>query len=228
MTLPTITISYAQSVDGRIATATGDSRWISCEESLEFAHTLRGSHDAIMVGIGTVLADNPRLTCRLPDCQSPHRIILDSNLRLPLTSNITQTADRVPTTIVCANATFNAQPKRISKLQRHCLNIRAVDADREGLSLPAVFRRLAELGINSVFVEGGSRLITTLIRQGFADRLIVVLAPLLIGSGCEAIGDLNVSTLTQARRATPVSVTQYGCDIAWELHFKREYSGWFA
>ncbi len=221
MSEPTITISYAQSVDGRIATATGDSRWISCQESLEFAHTLRGSHDAIMVGIGTVLADDPRLTCRLSDCQSPHRFILDSRLRLPLSCNITQTAPDVATTVVCANETLEQHPDRVSELQRCNVSVRGIETDCEGLSLPGLFELLAEIGIHSVFVEGGSRLITTLIRRDFVDRLIVVMAPLLIGSGCEAIGDLRVTTLKEARRATPVSVTHYGCDIAWELHFER-------
>ena len=222
MTAPTITISYAQSIDGRIATATGDSRWISCERSLEFAHTLRGSHDAIMVGIGTVLADNPRLTCRLPDCQSPHRVILDSSLRLPINSNITQSAGEVATTVLCGRQTIEQKPGRVAELEGYGLGIRGVDIDRDGLSLPEVFKLLGDLDIGSVFVEGGGKLITTLVRQGLVDRFIVVLAPLLIGSGCEAIGDLQVSTLAEAWRGTPISVTQYGDDIAWELRFDRE------
>lgn len=225
MTAPTITISYAQSIDGRIATSTGDSRWISCDRSLEFAHTLRGTHDAIMVGIGTVLADNPRLTCRLADFPSPHRVILDSNLRLPLNCNITQSAGEVATTVLCARLTIERKHARVAELENHGVRIHAVDTDQDGLSLPEAFNLLSELAIGSVFVEGGSRLITTLIRRGLVDRLIVVLAPLLIGTGCEAIGDLHVSTLDEAWRATPVSVTQYGSDIAWELRFDREPGG---
>lgn len=216
-----VTVSYAQSVDGRIATCTGDSRWISCPESLDFAHTLRGSHDAIMVGIGTVLADNPRLTCRLEECQSPHRVILDSTLRLPLTANITQSADRVATTVLCTEKAISEKPERVRELSDFGVRVVPVDECEYGLDLRSVFQELNTMHVSTLFVEGGSTLVTTMLRERCVDRLIVVLAPVIIGTGYNAIGDLNVQALSEAQRARPVSLSHFGKDIAWELSFDR-------
>ena len=213
----TVTVSYAQSVDGRIATATGDSRWISGPESLDFAHSLRGSHEAIMIGIGTVIADDPLLTCRLPECQSPHRFVLDSNLQMPSGANITRTADRVATTVVCAPDSFERYREHARRLESMGLRVETADRGPDGLDPRAVFDLLARDGIESLFVEGGSRLVTSLIREQLVDRLIVVFSPMIIGNGCNAIGELHVQLLADAVRAEPVSVTSYGRDIAWEL-----------
>lgn len=170
-----------------------------------------------MVGIGTVIADDPLLTCRLPECRSPHRVVLDSNLRLPLDANITRTASRVATTVICSHDTLTHKNDRAQELISHGVQVVSVARTGSGLALGEVFDYLALHGLHSVFVEGGSRLITALVRQRWVSRLIVVMAPLLIGKGYEAIGDLKVNTLAEAQRAVPVSVTQYGCDIAWEL-----------
>ncbi|MFW6388193.1 MAG: RibD family protein [bacterium] len=214
---PNVTVSYAQSIDGRIATSTGESRWISCEESLNFAHSLRGQHAAIMVGIGTVLADDPLLTCRLPECRSPHRIVLDSTIRLPLDSNITRTAFRVPTTVICSHESLARKQERVEELRSNGINVVSVTRASAGLRLDEVFDYLALQSLDPVFVEGGGELITALLREHRVSRLIVVIAPLLIGKGHEAIGDLQVEKLAEARRAESVSVRQYGCDLAWEL-----------
>ncbi len=224
-----VTVSYAQSIDGRIATTTGDSRWISGPESLDFAHSLRGSHEAIMIGIGTVIADDPLLTCRLPECQSPHRFVLDSNLQIPSGANITRTADRVATTVVCAPDTFERCIEHVRRLESMGLRVETADRGPDGLDPCAVFDLLARDGIASLFVEGGSRLITSLIREHFVDRLIVVLSPMIIGNGYNAIGELDVQSLADAIRAEPVSLTSYGRDIAWELRLPagREDAGDF-
>ena len=109
MERPRVIVSYAQSLDGRIATTEGESQWISGSETLELSQQLRASHDGIMVGIGTVLADNPRLTCRIEGANSPHRFVVDSRLNTPLGSHIVTLAREVPTTLFCA-ANANAKP----------------------------------------------------------------------------------------------------------------------
>lgn len=170
-----------------------------------------------MIGIGTVLADDPLLTCRLSECQSPHRFVLDSNLQIPSDSNITRTADSVATTVVCAPDTLERCADRIRRLQSIGVRVESAARGPDGLDISDVFDLLARDRIDSLFVEGGSRLITSFIREQFVDRLIVVLSPMLIGNGCSAIGELHVQSLVDAVRAEPVSVTSYGRDIAWEL-----------
>ena len=96
---PRVTLTYAQSLDGRIATSTGQSQWISGEQTLRLAHELRRDHDAILVGAGTVVADDPRLTCRIEGGRNPHRCVLDTSLRIPLTSHVVAQTHEAPTSL---------------------------------------------------------------------------------------------------------------------------------
>jgi riboflavin-specific deaminase-like protein len=213
MARPRVTVSYAQSLDGRIATRTGASRWISGPGTLQLAQELRRDHDAILVGIGTVLRDDPLLTCRLPGCPSPVRVVLDTRLRLPEDSQIARSADRY------ATIAFTAEPDaaRAQRLARLGVRVVPLAADAGRVPLDAALASLAASGIETLFVEGGAAVITAFVAAGLVDRLVVVTAPLLIGDGVQAVGDLGVSTLEQARRFRPVRSEQRGDDLVWEL-----------
>jgi len=216
--IPRITLSYAQSLDGRIATATGDSRWISGPSTLRLAHRLRREHEALLVGIGTVLRDDPQLTCRLPGgrSRSPARVVLDSSLRLPPDCRLARGAGQLPTLIFTAGA----PTERRSALE--ALGVRVVESppDPEGrVSLRWALEHLAGLGYASLFVEGGARVITSFLRQRLVHRLLVVVAPLLIGDGVQAVGDLGVRALSEALRPRRCRVRRYGAERVWELGF---------
>jgi riboflavin-specific deaminase-like protein len=212
---PQVTLTYAQSADGRIATRTGDSRWISGDATLELAHQLRHENDGIMVGIGTVLRDNPQLTCRMPGGRNPHRFVLDSSLRTPLESNIATGARTVATTVFHTEGPL----QRVRALEQLGVDVRRIEGKRLTEALPLVLEQLTELGIDSLMVEGGSALLTSFFRHRFVDRLIVVSAPMIIGNGTQAVGELDVTALSQAWRGRTRSVRQAGEDIVWEIDF---------
>jgi diaminohydroxyphosphoribosylaminopyrimidine deaminase/5-amino-6-(5-phosphoribosylamino)uracil reductase len=211
--IPFITIKYAQSLDGRIATASGASRWISAEASQRFVHQLRAEHDAIMVGIGTVVADDPQLTVRLVKGRNPVRICLDSQLRIPLNARVFQGEGR---TLIITTA-GNAQDKIEALQVKECYVLVAQQGLDERLDLRSAMKTLAELGIASILVEGGKEVITSLLRGGLVNRMVVITAPLIIGQGIEGIGDLGITELNQAIRPSSWEIKQLGEDVVFDL-----------
>ena len=174
-----VTLKLAISLDGRIATRTGASKWITCPESRIKVQTLRAHHDAVMVGINTVLTDNPRLTVRDVPGRSPIRVIVDSKLRIPLTSQVVQTAAEVPT---CVVTTIQAPASPEQALAHAGVRVIRVPATAEGRCDPVVmFRELAAREVVSVMTEGGSELAGSLLAHRLPDQLHVFVAPLLLG-----------------------------------------------
>jgi len=237
---PRITISYAQSLDGRIATSTGDSRWISCPRTLTLAHRLRRDHEVILVGIGTVLRDDPELSCRLKrSSRSPVRVILDSRLRLPPESTILRTcksyrtivytlADKAGTgaddaavvDLLSGTAAPGSAGDRREYLEQAGIEVCEAAADAQGrVSIAEVVEDLANRGFRSIFVEGGAEVITSFLRAGLVHRMLVVTAPVIIGRGVEAVGELGITSLDQALRPRRSRVRRLGSDRVWELVF---------
>ncbi len=192
--LPWVTIKYAQTLDGRIATRSGESQWISGTESLVYAHELRAAHDAILVGVGTVLRDNPRLTVRLVQGRSPLRVVADSLLRTPLDAAVLAVPE-----YTLFGATPSADPARRALLEARGARVLVLPAEENGrVDLQALLAALAAQGVRSVLVEGGAEMITSLLRRRLAHRLVVCLAPKVLGVGVEAIGDLGIARLNEA------------------------------
>jgi riboflavin-specific deaminase-like protein len=212
--LPYITIKYAQTLDGRIATSDGQSQWISSDADLTYAHELRAANDAVMVGIGTVMTDNPRLTVRLAPGRNPLRIVVDSLLRTPLSSHVLSD-EHVSKTILAV--TPQATPARIAEVQRRGARVIVVDPTPEGLvDLNSLLQRLRTEGVRSVMVEGGAKIITSLLRSGLANRLIICIAPKVVGSGIEGVGDLGIAALPEAIKFTSHSFRQLGEDVMFD------------
>lgn len=208
---PHVTISYAQTLDGRLATRTGSSQWISGPESLRFAHELRAGHDAIMVGIGTVLADDPRLTVRLAPGRDPLRVVLDSALRIPLEAAVLRDGAAHGTIVACG---AGVAPARRAALEALGATVLALPSGPEGgVDLAALMAALYRRGVASLMVEGGARVITALLRARLADRLVVCVAPKILGEGINAIGDLGITSLADARMLHDVMVTMCGADV---------------
>jgi 5-amino-6-(5-phosphoribosylamino)uracil reductase/diaminohydroxyphosphoribosylaminopyrimidine deaminase/5-amino-6-(5-phosphoribosylamino)uracil reductase len=207
-------VHYAQSLDGRIATCTGDSQWIGGPASLRLAHQLRANHSAVLVGVGTVVADNPRLTVRLVDGPSPRRIVLDSRLRLPLATNLLVDG-AAPT---CVATTPAAPPERVQAVRERGAEVLVVDPDERGqVDLRRLLACLGnERGLDSVLIEGGGGVITSALRQGVVDRLVVCIAARLIGAGVPAVGDLGVTRLQEAPGFSHARFRLLGDDVIFE------------
>ena len=211
---PYITIKYAQTLDGRIATCSGQSQWISSDADLTYAHELRAANDALMVGIGTVMADDPRLTVRLAPGRDPLRIVVDSLLRTPVSSHVLSD-ENVSRTVLAV--TPQAPRARIREVERRGARVIVADPTPEGLvDLDSLLRRLRTEGVRSVMVEGGAKIITSLLRAGLANRLIICIAPKVVGSGIEGVGDLGIAALPEAIKFTSHSFRQLGEDVMFD------------
>jgi diaminohydroxyphosphoribosylaminopyrimidine deaminase / 5-amino-6-(5-phosphoribosylamino)uracil reductase len=211
---PTVTLSYAQTLDGRLATASGSSRWISAPESLRFAHQLRAEHDAVAVGAGTACKDDPRLTVRLVPGEDPLRVVVDSTLRTPLTAAVLANGAAAGTVLAVTERAPENRCEEALSLGATVLRLPAGAGGRVGLR--ALLSELHSLGVRSVMVEGGAALITSFLGDRLADRLAVCIAPKILGRGIEAVGDLGICDLTDSLSLADTSVTPYGVDLVLE------------
>ncbi len=208
---PTVTVSYAQTLDGRLATSSGSSQWISCPDSLFFAHELRASHDAVIVGAGTVLKDDPRLTVRRAPGEDPLRVVADSALRTPLTAAVLAGAAAQGTVLA---VTGRAPERRCEEATSLGATVLRLPESTEGrVDLVSLLRALGGMGVASALVEGGAGLITGFLRAKLVDRLTVCVAPKVLGAGIEAVGDLGVRELSESLRLTETAVLPYGVDV---------------
>ena len=211
---PLVTFKLATSLDGRIAVATGESQWITGPPARERAHALRASHDAIMVGTGTVIADDPQLTCRLPGLGhcSPVRVVIDRHLRISPASRIIADAPRVPTWVLTLRS---ADPGRRAMFLANRVTLIDVDDDGEGqIDLAAALGALGERGITRLLVEGGARLAAAFFRARLIDRLVWVHAPLVIGGdGIPAIAGFDLAALADGRAFERLSTETIGDDV---------------
>jgi len=213
--LPFVTVKYAQSLDGRIATSSGHARWISSPLALKYAHELRREHDAILVGKGTVLADDPELTTRHVRGPNPLRVILDARLSLPLTARVFTTLEKAPT-LVITSVQAPVEKKRV--LEAQGIEVKEVGEKSPGyLNLEEILKFLGKRNMTSLLVEGGSEVITAFIAAKLVDRLIVVLCPCIIGEGLPAVGNLQTHTIDEAKRFVVEQVKKKGQDYIFTL-----------
>jgi GTP cyclohydrolase II len=206
---PYVVLKYAQTLDGRIATRTGDSKWISGEPERRTSHALRAACDSVLVGIGTVVADDPQLTVRLVPGASPLRIILDTTLRVPPSAQIL--ADTAPTLVL---TTDRSSAERRADLRERGVGVQVVAADPPwGVDLAAALAALRAVGVRSLLVEGGAAVITSFLRRRLADRVVVGIAPTILGAGKDAVGDLRAARVSEGLRVIERSVHLLGDDV---------------
>jgi diaminohydroxyphosphoribosylaminopyrimidine deaminase / 5-amino-6-(5-phosphoribosylamino)uracil reductase len=207
---PLVTLKIAQSLDGKTATATGESKWITGDIARRYGHLLRAKNDAILVGVGTALADDPELTCRLPGLEdaSPLRVVLDTRLRLPNGSKLASTARQVPTVVFTTAEGGDA-------LAASGVEIVKVSRDARGRpALDAVLSELGRRGVTRLLVEGGATVHAAFLDHGLADRLEVFTGPIVLGAaGQSAIDSLAVLTLGEAPRFRPAARRRLGPDL---------------
>lgn len=258
---PYVALKYAMTADGKIATAAGKSKWISCQESRDFVHQLRNKYSCIMAGIGTVLADDPLLTCRIPGGRNPTRIICDSSLRLPLDSQLVQSASDVPTIVACAapsgertqdlNAGANGEasqdqngaasenrsqdqnaaalPDRDFLEKEKALAKKGVQVIRCGspscgnhVDLCLLMKKLGELGLDSVLVEGGGALNFSLLKAGLVQRVYSFVAPKIFGGAAapSPVAGSGVLEVADAFSLEQTNARKIGSDVL--IEYKRQ------
>ncbi len=213
--MPFVTLKMACSLDGKIATRTGESRWITSEETLASAHLLRQMNDVVLVGVNTVLRDDPQLTVRLPGGRNPRVVVLDSQARTPAGAALLATE---PERVLIAT-TAAAPSERVAALRVRGAEVLAFPATSEGrVDAGAVMRRLGEQNRTSVLVEGGGTVAASLVFGGHADKIVLMMAPVLIG-GSEAptvLDGAGVQSLKDAYRVRDLQVRHIGDDLVIE------------
>lgn len=218
---PMVSLKLATTLDGRIAARTGHSKWITGEAARAASHRLRADHDAIVVGVGTALADDPDLTCRLPGLErrSPVRVAFDSRLRLPLTSRLVATAAQVPTWVVTLAPTDHHHKARAAALAAAGVRLFHVSPDAAGMpDVAAALHALAGAGITRVLAEGGAHMAASLLRADMADRLEWFRAPGVIGGdGMPAAQGFGLDRVDLMPRFFRLSVSRLGDDV-WERY----------
>jgi diaminohydroxyphosphoribosylaminopyrimidine deaminase/5-amino-6-(5-phosphoribosylamino)uracil reductase len=213
---PMVTLKLASTLDGRIATRTGESQWITDTPARRLAHALRGRHDAVMVGVGTVLADNPELTCRIPGFRPTPivRIVADSHLRTPLTTRLASTATEAPLWLLVREGADPARRTAFSDLGATLIDVPGSSA---GVDLAAALQALGGAGLTRVLVEGGGQIAAALLRADLVDRLAWFHAPAIMGGdGWPAVQAFGTETLDRMPRFRRHCVTSIGNDMLSE------------
>jgi diaminohydroxyphosphoribosylaminopyrimidine deaminase/5-amino-6-(5-phosphoribosylamino)uracil reductase len=209
-----VTLKLATSLDGRIATAAGESRWITGHEARAAVHRLRGEHDAVVVGVETAIADDPELTVRLEgyEGRQPARVVLDSRQRLPLESRLVLTARERRVVVV------SIKPARPELVAAGVQVLTVAEAANGRADIRAAVEALAAEGLVQLFAEGGGLVASSFLRLGLVDRLEWFRAPIVLGGeGRPAIGALAVDALRQAPRFRRVAIESLGDDL-WERY----------
>lgn len=210
---PLVTVSYAQTLDGCLTLRQGEPAPVSGQASMRLTHQLRAAHDAILVGIGTVLADDPRLTVRLAEGQNPQPVVVDSNLRFPAGANLTTHPRGVWIATTDADAVGDTRRAALAEAGARLL---ILPANGDGhVDLQALLVHLGELGVDSLMVEGGAAVITSFLRLRLADRAVITIAP-LFAAGYHAVQPLKIDHWNHLPRLQAMQATQVGDDlIVW-------------
>lgn len=209
--MPFIAMKYAMTLDGKIASFTGDSKWITGEEARAHVHLLRKKYSAIMAGVDTVIADDPMLNCRMEEGVDPVRVICDTHLRTPLGSQIVQTADKIPTIIVHGTRVDEQKKKEFGSTGVELLR----SGDSERVDLQHLFKVLGERGIDSVLVEGGGQIHGSLLKTGMVQRVYAYMAPKLIGGmgASSPVEGEGIEKMKDAVQLGQTEILRFGEDL---------------
>lgn len=208
---PFVILKLAASLDGKIATSSGDSKWITESAARSYVHSLRNQVDALIVGIETVLSDNPRLTCRLPGGRNPWRVILDSRLRIPLTSRLLHQRDPEKTIIVAGSG---APSKKVKALRDLRAQVWILSSRKGVIPWSSLLKRFGEMGWLSVMIEGGGHTASRALRERAVDKVLFFYAPKIIGGeGRNMIQSLGFREVRQSIKLRNLEVSKIGRDL---------------
>ena len=219
--MPWVIFKWAQSLDGKLATRKGDSKWISCPKSRQYAHRIRGRVDGIVVGVSTVLADDPMLNCRHGRARrTATRLVIDPQLRTSMRAKVVQTAQDIPTIIVTDRDMTESTKAR--KHRRLSVGVMGVRQTRSGLDLKQLLKKLGRGGMTNVMVEGGGKTLGAFFDAGLADEVIVFVAPRLIGGkqACSPLAGIGAGKISEAVEAFETKVSRCGDDYVYNLRLR--------
>jgi diaminohydroxyphosphoribosylaminopyrimidine deaminase / 5-amino-6-(5-phosphoribosylamino)uracil reductase len=214
---PMVTLKLAMTLDGRIATSSGDSQWISGEESRALVHRWRRYSDAVMVGAGTVIADNPRLTCRDEGRRDPYRVIVDAKLRCDPRSSVFTERSTASTILVTTAAKYRLAHERFGSEKTEVL---AGETSGNEIALAPLLHEFGQRGWNRVMLEGGAYLAASALRQKVVDRIAFFVAPKILGGGASAIEGLGFLKMKDSLALDGLEVWQIGNDLLLEARVK--------
>lgn len=216
---PYVVMKYAMTLDGKIASVSGASKWITGVESRQYVHQCRSRYSSVMTGVGTVLADDPMLNCRIEGGRNPVRIVCDSNLRMPLKSRIAATAKEIPTMLVCCRR----DREREEAYQKCGIKIIHTAPQNGRVDLCGLMKTLGEMGIDSIFMEGGGSLNWSALESGIVNKVQAYIAPKLFGGtgGKSPVGGCGVDLPDQAFFLDRISSRQIGGDWLIEGEVKK-------
>lgn len=217
--VPFLTLKIAQTLDGKIATSSGASKWITGEKAREEAHRLRDSHDAVLVGINTVLMDNPSLTTRIPGGRDAVRVIVDSRLRIPVNAKVVAQSSPARTMVATL---ANAPKNKIKELQDAGVEVLTIRSAHGRVDLRDLMKKLGKRDIMSALIEGGAEINASALKAGLVDKVVMFLAPLLM-TGTDSlcsIGGSSPAKLSQAIKLRDVSVKFVGKDLMVEGYIR--------
>jgi len=219
---PYIHLKLAQTLDGKVAAPDGSSRWITDAAARRIVHRLRSHYDAVLIGSGTALADNPELTVRLSSGRNPLRIVLDSRLAISETAKLLNLSDPEKTIIIYNDYNGDKNPALAQKAEKlrakgaELIALRSSPLSAEGLPLTEVLAALAKRGVQSVLVEGGAGVCSSFLREGLWDRLSLFIAPLVLGGGVSSISGLGITSMAEALRFGNGSFRRIGGQVLFQ------------
>jgi diaminohydroxyphosphoribosylaminopyrimidine deaminase/5-amino-6-(5-phosphoribosylamino)uracil reductase len=208
---PFVILKLAASLDGKIATSTGDSRWITGTASRLFGHKVRNQVDAVLIGVGTVLADDPRLTCRIPGGRDPLRIVLDGHLRIPLRARLLR--QREPEKTIVATGS-KASKQKIEAIQKSGAQVWTFPLRKGTIPFTAILKRLGEMGLLSMMIEGGAVTAGRALKEKVVDKVLFFFAPRLIGGeGKDMIEALEIKQISRSLKLQTLEIKKFGKDF---------------
>jgi len=215
---PFVVLKTAMTLDGKIATASGESKWITSDNSRKEVHKLRNELSAIMVGVNTVIKDNPKLTCRIEGGKNPVRIIVDSKLRIPTTSEVV--VDNLAKTIVAT--TELADKEKILALEKLGVKVVITKSKNNRVNLQSLMIELGKIGIDGILLEGGATLSFSALEENIVDKIQVYIAPKIIGGekSKTSIGGQGIKKLSDAIELKDMTVKSISPDLLVEAYLR--------
>ncbi len=226
---PYVAMKYAMTLDGKIATKTGASKWITGDKAREHVHSMRSRYAAILAGIGTVLADDPMLNARLENAHQPVRVVVDTSLRIPMECNLVRSASEYETIVACAAIDSNEQAKADKKKELEQKGIEVVEMPLQDghVSLRSVMEYLQSKGLDSVYIEGGGQIHESALREGIVNYVYAYVAPKIFG-GSEAktpVEGMGINVPDECAKLTLTDMNVLGEDILLEYEVKGGMNG---
>jgi diaminohydroxyphosphoribosylaminopyrimidine deaminase/5-amino-6-(5-phosphoribosylamino)uracil reductase len=209
--IPFVILKLAASLDGRIATFTGDSRWVTGTAARNFVHRLRNQVDAVLVGVETVMADDPMLTCRLPGGRNPWRVVLDSRLRIPLAAKVLHRRGPGQTVVVVGPS---APITKVEAIERRGAHVWRMPLRKGSIPFPLILKRLGKMGFLSVMIEGGGDTAARALADRIVDKTLFFYAPKIVGGeGRAMVGALGLRQMRHSKRIENVDITRFDEDL---------------